>query len=373
MASKRIARDVQAVLYRHAADGQDYVHTFGGGREASIQRTPRGETLELETLPARTRVRMVADGRGVRLEHADGKPLSRDFGTKRFLVNPPKRRRARGKNPPMMVYLASNPTRGGSTMATPKRKKHRRSAAQRAATKRMLAANRSKKRRRVRPNPTRGATVATRKRKRRHNAPKAKRRRRNPGALANPSRRKAHRTYRRNPSRGGFPSMGKILGGVIEGVQDGAVIVGGEMASNIIAGFIPAVQRDETKPADAAGLKPETNLSKFLRQLAGSIGVGFLANMLFGERIARVAVAGAVSAPIRGFVRPQLPATGILAGALGGPTYILPGSPMSGGTYVPKRIGVGSWAQPNERALAAWPRPGTIGEHAESFDHVTMG
>jgi hypothetical protein len=75
-----IASDVQAILYRHATDGQLYIHTFGNQGDARIVSVPRlGEVLVLDSLPDRTGVRLRADGNDLHLTHGKGKPLSAEF------------------------------------------------------------------------------------------------------------------------------------------------------------------------------------------------------------------------------------------------------------------------------------------------------
>lgn len=144
-------------------------------------------------------------------------------------------------------------------------------------------------------------------------APRRRRRRstrRNPGVLANPRRRRStarkatrrRRSYRRNPSF----SLGGTVRTITRGVRDAAVLTAGEMGCNIIANQIPVILKDD----------PEMDAN--LRKVIGAAGVGMLASMLFKGKpdIARFAVAGALSGPIKGYVKNMLPTTGPLAGAL---------------------------------------------------------
>lgn len=156
-------------------------------------------------------------------------------------------------------------------------------------------------------------------RKRKAATPRKRRRkaitraRRNPGMLANPRRRRRatarkvtrrrRRSVRRNPSLGGALNL------VTRGVKDAAYMVGGEMASNIVAGYIPALLKDQT------GVETKTGAQ--LRKLISAVVVGFGAQQIFkGGDAARFMVAGALAAPIKQVIRPLLPATGVLSGAL---------------------------------------------------------
>jgi hypothetical protein len=205
----------------------------------------------------------------------------------RFLINPKRRKAAR---------------KGSGT-------RRRRTAAQRAATARMLAANVARRR------TSKGGKMAT-KRKRKAAAPRKRRRkvtRRNPGMLANPRRRRratARKVTRRRRSVRRNPSIGGALSLVTRGVKDAAYMVGGEMASNIVAGYIPAL----LKGADGV----ETQTGAQLRKVISAVVVGFGAQQLFKGRgdAARFMVAGALAAPIKQVIRPLLPTTGVLSGAL---------------------------------------------------------
>jgi hypothetical protein len=86
-------------------------------------------------------------------------------------------------------------------------------------------------------------------------------------------------------------------------------MVGGEMAANIIAGYIPALLKD------ASGA--ETNTGVQVRKVISAAVVGFGAQSIFrGGEAARLMVAGALASSLKAFIRPMLPATGVLAGAL---------------------------------------------------------
>lgn len=69
---------VQAILYRHADDGQEYVHVFGGG-DPVLRESGRGEWLRVDRLKQNTGVELFAVGNDLVIRHKDGKPLSQEF------------------------------------------------------------------------------------------------------------------------------------------------------------------------------------------------------------------------------------------------------------------------------------------------------
>lgn len=73
-----IASDVQAILYRHAEDGEWYCHSFGGG-ETDIEQD--GDTLILRNLVESTGVeaRVKNQGQSVVLSHRKGLPIAQEF------------------------------------------------------------------------------------------------------------------------------------------------------------------------------------------------------------------------------------------------------------------------------------------------------
>lgn len=115
------------------------------------------------------------------------------------------------------------------------------------------------------------------------------------------NRRRRRAGVRRNPSIGGALNM------ITRGVKDAAFMVGGEMASNVVASYIPAF----LTTTDAAGVKTETDTGKAARKVIAAAVVGYLAQMAFrGGDAARLAVAGALAAPLKSFIRPILPTQG---------------------------------------------------------------
>lgn len=72
---RKIASDVQAIVYIHAQDKQPYVHGFGG-RDPSQAELDDG-MLDIAAMPTRTGVEAFwsADRKTVTLRHRDGKPL----------------------------------------------------------------------------------------------------------------------------------------------------------------------------------------------------------------------------------------------------------------------------------------------------------
>jgi hypothetical protein len=76
---KLIASDVQAIIYRHAEDGEMYVHAFGP--LADVEPTShRDGSVTVRGLSDTTDVRAYANADGsVTLKHARGLPLTKEF------------------------------------------------------------------------------------------------------------------------------------------------------------------------------------------------------------------------------------------------------------------------------------------------------
>lgn len=75
--ARLLSNDVQAVLYRHAADGRDYVHPFGKGVRVVNKRD--GSTVIRAAVSARSGVRATLLENGSVLLRHPTKPLWRDF------------------------------------------------------------------------------------------------------------------------------------------------------------------------------------------------------------------------------------------------------------------------------------------------------
>ncbi|MGH7177675.1 MAG: hypothetical protein ACREJC_09870 [Tepidisphaeraceae bacterium] len=165
--------------------------------------------------------------------------------------------------------------------------------------------------------------------------------------MANPRRRRRRGAARRRVGvrrarrrRGNPPfrlTIQSVTRTLIQGAQDALVVVGGELAGNLIANQIPPLVKD------AAGVETQTGV--LIRRALSAIGVGIAAGLVFrgNSRMAQIAVAGALASPIKTLIRPVLPTTGPFAGLLAGPRLRLSAYPMS--------------AYPM-RQLAAYPRPG---------------
>jgi hypothetical protein len=72
-----LSRDVQAILYRHAADGRDYVHPFGQGVKVGNKRD--GSTVVRAGRTARSGVRAIVLSDGSVLLRHPSKPIWRDL------------------------------------------------------------------------------------------------------------------------------------------------------------------------------------------------------------------------------------------------------------------------------------------------------
>lgn len=74
-----LASDVQAIIYRHAVDGERYVHAFGPKEDVEPTTNADG-SVTVHGLSVRTGVRAFAlpDG-SVLLQHKNGDPLTKEF------------------------------------------------------------------------------------------------------------------------------------------------------------------------------------------------------------------------------------------------------------------------------------------------------
>jgi hypothetical protein len=157
-------------------------------------------------------------------------------------------------------------------------------------------------------------------RRKRKSARKATRRRRRPVARKATVRRRVRRTrrkgvrrsitfrrvrgavYARNP--GGFSVKGAIAT-LKQGAKDAAAVVAGEAVVNFVG----------RKIADKIPGEPSTAKTLAMRA-ALAIGVGIAARRFAGSDVARFAVAGALSSPIKTLLRSVIPADSEIATAL---------------------------------------------------------
>jgi hypothetical protein len=85
---------------------------------------------------------------------------------------------------------------------------------------------------------------------------------------------------------GGATVSSRLL---VQGVKDAAVITGGKAAANVISRLIPMPVQGMT--------------GRVLSTSIAAVGVGFAARKFLGRDMARFAIAGALQAPIEGFVK----------------------------------------------------------------------
>ena len=184
-----------------------------------------------------------------------------------------------------------NPKR--KTTASRRKGKKRRTAAQRRATARMLAANKARRRGKKKATSmkrrrtlTRRSTMARKRRKsttrrRRVTArrrPTTRRRRRSSSTIR--FRRVRGAVYARNPG---------IVNMLTRGVMDAAVVVGGKAVSGFVGSKIPQ-------------FVPGT-MGAVLNRVIAAIVTGFAASKVLSADRARLAVAGALAAPIESAIK----------------------------------------------------------------------
>jgi hypothetical protein len=196
-----------------------------------------------------------------------------------FLINPGARAKSRRRRTRVS---------GGVAKRRRRRKVSRRITSSRGST---MARRR---RRRV-------AAIRTHRRRRRRHATVARRRRRNPGALgaarrANPRRRRrvharrhARRRYRRNP--GIIGSSRGIVGGIMQGLKDGAAVVGGQVVTRKVSGAVTGMLPASTAATVATGP------GKIALSLASAVITAMIARRVLPGQ-ARLITAGAFSETI---------------------------------------------------------------------------
>lgn len=213
----------------------------------------------------------------------------------------------------------------------------------------------AKKRVRRRRKATTSLLSNGRRRKRRaavtHRNPPKRRRRRtgvalfraNPGVVVhrNPRKRRRHH-FRRNP--GLLPGGARgIANTVMQGLKDGASVVGGQIAARKIRGAVTGMLPAETQ----ASLK--TGVGYVALSIASAIGVAIGARKLLPAQ-ARFLAAGAFSEAINAGLA-QTPVAPYL-GAFAPPRRVLP-------TRTAGSRGVSAWPMAGAPAgLGAWPMPG---------------
>ncbi|MCP4902922.1 MAG: hypothetical protein GY906_38660 [bacterium] len=192
-----------------------------------------------------------------------------------------KKRRSAAQKRATKKLVALN--RARARKRSPARKRRRRNPVVGGRTTAAAPKRRSTKRRRAVASTTRRSTMPTRRRKTARRNPvrrKKTTRRRRPVRRATARR----RTYRRNPAF----RMPAIVPTLMTGVRDAGSVVLGKGLSNIIAGFIPINGGMAIQVAKQAG---------------SALAVAVVAQQFLGKDIARFMVAGALAAPIEGFIK----------------------------------------------------------------------
>jgi hypothetical protein len=178
----------------------------------------------------------------------------------------------------------------------------------------------------------------------RASAPVKRRRRRRAVFASNPVRhrrtvRRHRRKFARNP--GVSSSTRGIVGSIVQGLKDGAVVVAGQVAARKIRGAITGMLPSTSQTAVKSG-------AGYVALSIGSAVAVSIAAKKFLPAQARMAAAGAFSEAINAALA-QTPVAPYL-GAFG-PRRIV----------ATRRAGVGAWAQPvavaaGRAGVGAWPR-----------------
>lgn len=174
------------------------------------------------------------------------------------------------------------------------RRKKRRTAAQRRATAKMLAANRAARRGKKKATKRRKTTTSTRSTPMARKRRKSTTRRRRSTAVRRRSsvrrRRRAGSTIRLRRVRGAVYARNPgILNMLTRGVMDAAVVVGGKAVSGFVGSKIPQ-------------FVPGT-MGAVLNRVISAVIVGFAASKVLSADRARLAVAGALAAPIESAIK----------------------------------------------------------------------
>lgn len=180
-----LSRDVEAIEYRHAGDGQPYRHDFEYGGAAAY---------------------LLDDG-SVEIRNPDRR-LWRDFGDKPYLVNPPKGARRMPKK------------KAKSTRTAARKKKRPVPAGFRSWPEYMASIRPGGTKRKRRSNPSQGATVGQKK--------KSSGKRRGSTARTTTKRRSSARR-RRNP-----PGLNGLIGRLTAGVTNGGAVIVGKLGARVL-------------------------------------------------------------------------------------------------------------------------------------------
>lgn len=250
-----------------------------------------------------------------------------------------------GQRVSKQVPRSSTPTRSASDPARSRHTDKRPSMARRRRVRRArksIAKSSAPRRRRRRVAVARRASAAT----------PARRRRRVRRAFASnpPTRRRRvrrRRTFRRNP---GLGSARGVVDNIVQGLKDGATVVGGQVIARKIRGAITGMLPASAQTAVKSG-------AGYVALTIGSAIAVSLAARKFLPAQARMAAAGAFSEAINAALA-QTPIAPYL-GAFG-PRRIVP---VAG-----RRPGVSAWPQPRAVAagVSAWPQPRVVGMPANA-------
>ena len=237
---EEMSGEVHAIEYRHNDDGVNYRHDFGD--DVSMDAEPDGS---------------------VRITHARGRGLHRDYDGQKFLVNPKKGKRKMARRLP--PRHRSGPKKGQfKSRANPHRKR-------RGFARGTVAASRPRPRRAPRRRARPRAAVLARPRARSRARPRGRavgfRRRRNPCGTMNPPK----------------MTIKNITRTLMDGAMDSALVLTGKAATRAIPLMV--------------NLPKEGNLGLAI-QGATAVVVSMLAQNFLRPQQARMILAGGLTAPL---------------------------------------------------------------------------
>jgi hypothetical protein len=149
--------------------------------------------------------------------------------------------------------------------------------------------------------------------------------------------------------------MGGLVRGIVQGLSDGAVIVGAQIATRKLAtaaaSLLPAV--------DPATANATTEKAKFIGFRLGAAVAVSIAARKFAPKVARIAAAGAFGEAINAGLA-QTGAAKFLGALPGGVRRVV--NVDRSGYNVPAGRRVNAWPRQNRAGVGAWPQMQVVGQ-----------